>query len=83
MDLTIDGLWAMPLSTGWVLVKACRLQDWEELKKYVPIHKHGDVGPNWVPVRVWTGATIMTIGIQNNQWSLSIAPSCTSPYVQL
>ena len=46
VDLTTDGLWAMPLSTGWVPVKACRLQDWQKLKKYVPIHKQGDVCPN-------------------------------------
>ena len=49
VDLTTDGLWAMPLNTGWVPIKACRLQDWEKLKKYVPIHKQGDVCPNGVP----------------------------------
>ena len=49
VDLTIDGLWALPLNTGWVPVKACRLQDWEKLKNYVPIHKQGDVCPNGVP----------------------------------
>ena len=27
VDLTTDGLWAMPLNTGWVPVKARRLQD--------------------------------------------------------
>ena len=27
VDLTTDGLWAMPLTTGWVPVKAHRLQD--------------------------------------------------------
>ena len=32
VDLTTDGLWAMPLNTGWVPVKARRLQDWEKLK---------------------------------------------------
>ena len=47
-----DGLWAMPLNTGWVPVKARRLQDWEKLKKYVPIHKQGDVCPNGVPALV-------------------------------
>ena len=36
VDLTTDGLWAMPLNTGWVPVKARRLQDWEKLKKYLP-----------------------------------------------
>ena len=46
---TTDGLWAMPLNTGWVPVKPRRLQDWEKLKKYVPSHKHGDVCPNGVP----------------------------------
>ena len=30
VDLTTDGLWAMPLNTGWVPVKAGRLQDWEK-----------------------------------------------------
>ena len=49
VDLTTDGLWAMPLNTGWVPVKARRLQDWEKLKKYVPSHKQGDVCPNGVP----------------------------------
>ena len=34
VDLTTDGLWAMPLNTGCVPVKARRLQDWEKLKKY-------------------------------------------------
>ena len=48
VDLTTHGLWAMPLNTGWVPVKARRLQDWEKLKKYVPIHKQGDV-PQWGP----------------------------------
>ena len=43
VDLTTDGLQAMPLNTGWVPVKACRLQDWGKLKKYVPSHKQGDV----------------------------------------
>ena len=55
VDLTTDGLWAMPLNTGWVPVKAHRLQDWEKLKKYVPIHKQGDVCPNGVPARVERG----------------------------
>ena len=49
VDLTTDGLWAMPLNEGWVPVKAQRLQDWEKLKKYVPVHKQGDVHPNGVP----------------------------------
>ena len=52
VDLTTDGLWAMPLNTGWVPVKARRLQDWEKLKKYVPIHKQGDVCPSGVPTLV-------------------------------
>ena len=52
VDLTTDGLWAMPLNTGWVPVKARRLQDWEKLKEYVPIHKQGDVCPNGVPAIV-------------------------------
>ena len=55
VDLTTDGLWAMPLNTGWVPVKSCRLQDWEKLKKYVPIQKQGDVCPNGVPARVERG----------------------------
>ena len=49
VDLTTDGLWAMPLNEGWVAVKARRLQDWQKLKKYVPVHKQGDVCPNGVP----------------------------------
>ena len=40
---------AMPLNEGWVPVKARRLQDWQKLKKYVPVHKQGDVCPNGVP----------------------------------
>ena len=55
VDLTTDGLWAMPLNMGWVPVKARRLQDWEKLKNYVPIHKQGDVCPNGVPARVERG----------------------------
>ena len=55
VDLTTDGLWAMPLNTGWVPVKARRLQDWEKLRKYVPIHKQGDVCPNGVPAGVDRG----------------------------
>ena len=55
VDLTTDGLWAMPLNTGWVPVKARRMQDWEKLKKYVPIHKQGDVCPNGVPALVEGG----------------------------
>ena len=47
-----DGLWAMPLNTVWVPVKARRLQDWGKLKKYVPIHKQGNVCPNGVPALV-------------------------------
>ena len=53
-------VWAMPLNTGWVPVKAHRLQDWEKLKKYVPIHKQGDVCPNGP---FWKQATMRTIGI--------------------
>ena len=49
VDLTTDGLWAMPLNTGWAPVTERRLQDWEKLKKFVPIHKQGDVCPNAVP----------------------------------
>ena len=41
VDLTTDGLWAMPAMP----VKAQRLQDWEKLK-YGPMHKQGDVCPN-------------------------------------
>ena len=55
VDLTTDSLWAMPLNTGWVPVKARRLQDWEKLKRYVPNHKHGDVCPNGVPALVERG----------------------------
>ena len=48
VDLTTDGLWAMLLNEGWVPVKARTLQDWQRLKKYVPVHKQGDVCPNGV-----------------------------------
>ena len=46
---------AMPLNAGWVPVKARRLQDWGKVKKYVPIHKQGDVCPNGVPALVERG----------------------------
>ena len=55
VDLTTDGLWAVPLNTGCVPVKARRLQDWEKLKKHVPIHKQGDLCPNGVPALVEGG----------------------------
>ena len=55
VDLTNDGLWAMPLNTGWVPVKARGLQDWGKLKKYVPIHKQGDVCPTGFPALVERG----------------------------
>ena len=55
VDLTTDGLWAMPLNTGWVPVKACRLQDQKKLKKYLPSHKQEDVCPNGVPALVERG----------------------------
>ena len=32
VDLKADGVWAMPLNTGWVPVKNCRLQDRQKLK---------------------------------------------------
>ena len=48
-DQTTESLRVMPLNTGWVPVKAHRLQDWEKLKKYVPTHKQGDVCPHGVP----------------------------------
>ena len=47
-----------PIRGGYVgdirntLEKGCRLQDWGKLKKYVPIHKQGDVCPNGVPALV-------------------------------
>ena len=55
VDLTTDGLWALPLNTGWVPVKARKQQDWEKLKKYVPSHKQGDVCPNGVHALVEGG----------------------------
>ena len=55
VDLTTDGLWTMPLNTGWVPVKARRLQDWGKLKKYVPVHKQGGLCPNGVPAHVDRG----------------------------
>ena len=49
IDLTTVGLCDMPLHTGWVAVKARRLQDFEKLKKYIPANKRGDVCPSGVP----------------------------------
>ena len=49
VDLTTDGLWAMPLNTGWVPAKARRLQDWEKLEKHVPIQQAGGCVPQWGP----------------------------------
>ena len=49
VDLTTDGLWAMPLNSGWVPVKSRRLQDWQKRKTCVPNNTHGDVCPNGVP----------------------------------
>ena len=74
VDLTTDGLWAMPLNTGWVPVKARRLQDWEKLKKYVPIHKQGDVCPNGVPA-VGRGQQCGRFGFGIISGPLCIAPS--------
>ena len=51
VDLTTNSLWAMPLNEGWVPAKARRLQHWEKLKKYVPVHKQGDVCPNRAQAR--------------------------------
>ena len=48
IDLTTDGLWAMPLHTGWVAAKAHTLQDFEKLKKYIPANKRGGVCPKGV-----------------------------------
>ena len=67
-DLTTDGLWAMPLNTGWVPVKARRLQDWEKLKKYVPIHKQGMCAAMGSQP-LWRGTTMTTMQIRNNQLS--------------
>ena len=82
VDLTPDGLWAMPLNTAWVPVKARRLQDlkiedWK--KKYVPVHKEGDVFPMGSQP-LWRGTTMTAIRIQNNQCT---APSCALPKFQL
>ena len=45
VDLTTDGLWAMPLNTGWVPVKARRLQDWENLKNMFQFTTRGMCAP--------------------------------------
>ena len=73
VDLTTDGLWAMPLNTGWVPVKARRLQDWGKMKKYVPIHKQGDVCPNGVPALVERDNNGDDL---DSDGPLCIAPSC-------
>ena len=65
-DLTTDGLWAMPLNEGWVPVKARRLQDWQKLKKYVPVHKQGDVCPNGIPALPEKGMLTMTVILNKN-----------------
>ena len=75
VELTSDGLWAMPLNTGWVPMKARRLHDWEKLKKYVPIHKWGDVRPDGAmsaPIRsqpLSRDAAMTTIQTRNNEWA--------------
>ena len=73
VDLTTYSLWAMPLNMGWVPVKVRRLQDWEKLKKYVPIHKKRMCAPMG-SLPVWKGATMTTLRIQNNLWSLKHCP---------
>ena len=52
------------------------------MKKYVPIHKQGDVCPNGVPALV-KGATMRTFGFRIISDPSSIAPSCASPNLQL
>ena len=50
VDLTTDGLWAMPLNTGWVPVKACRLH--AGLGKIEEICSQSQAGgcvPQWSP----------------------------------
>ena len=81
-QLTTDGLWAMPLNKGWVPVKVHRLQDWEKLKKYIPIHKQGDVCPNGVP-GLWRGTTMVAFGFGILSGPLCIAPSRVSSRFQL
>ena len=66
VDLTTDGLWAMPLNTGWVPVKARRLQGWEKLKKYVPVTSRGVCAP-MESQPLWRGATMRTTQIENNE----------------
>ena len=49
VDLTTDGLWAVPLNMGWVPVKAGRLQDWGEIEVIRSNSQAGDVCTNGVP----------------------------------
>ena len=76
VDLTTDGLWGMPLNTGWVPVKSRRLQDWQKLKKDVPNNKHGDVCPNGVPALPEKSNT-------NDEDSEKTCSKCVSSSLQL
>ena len=67
VNLTTDGLWAMPLNTGWVPIKARRLQDWEKPKKICSNSQAGGCVPQWGPCPC---GKMTTIRIQNNQRSL-------------
>ena len=82
VDLTTDGLWAMPLNTGCVPVKARRLQDWQKLKQYVPIHKHGNVCPNGVPALVEGNYKFGQLRFGIISGPLCTAPSCVSTSFQ-
>ena len=53
----------MPLNEGWMPVKARRLQDWQTLKKHVPVRKQGDVCPNASPKK---GMLTMTVILNKN-----------------
>ena len=73
MDLTTDGLWTMPLNTGWVPVKAHRLQDWEKLKNMFQFTSR-EMCAQMGSLPLWKGATMRTIQVPNNQWSLEHCP---------
>ena len=45
---TADSLWSTPLHTGWVAVKAGKLEGFNKLKQYIPANKRGDVCPRGV-----------------------------------
>ena len=83
VDLTTDGLWAMPLNTGWVPVKACRLQDWEKLKEICSKSQAGGCVPQWGPCPCGKGQQCRQFGFRIISGPSSIALSCALSTLQL